>query len=98
MTRGHTCPLPTHEAAPGDRFTCPVCDTVWVNEPFQRLWRYLGSPASMALRWVATLVTFRTVDLIAVGWKKKRNLDVWIGGHWVLVALHSLAAGSLILW
>jgi len=52
----------------------------------------------MALRWMATLVTFRTVELIAVGWKKKRNLDVWIGGHWVLVALHSLAAGSLILW
>lgn len=98
MSRRHACPLPSHESAPGTLFTCPVCDTVWVNEPFQRPWRYLVSPASMALRWVVTAITFRSVDLIAVGWKKKRNVDFWIGGHWVLVAAHSLLAGSLILW
>ncbi len=56
------------------------------------------SPAGMALRWLITLLTFRSIDLIRVGWRRKRGLDLGIAGHWIIVALHSLAVGELVLW
>jgi len=98
MAARHLCELPGDPGHPGTRFTCPVCNTVWVFEPFSRAWRYAVTPAGMALRWFVTLGTFRSVELIWVGWKRKRLLDLGIAGHWILVALHSLAAGALVLW
>jgi len=96
--RRHPCALPTIAERPGSRFQCPVCEAVWVYEPFKRAWRYAVSPGGMAFRWLITLLTFRSVDLIRVGWKRKRGLDLGIAGHWLLVALHSLAVGALVLW
>ena len=96
--RRHPCAPPAGPVQPGARFRCPVCDTVWVYEPFKRAWRYAMSPAGMALRWIITLLSFRSLELITVGWRRKRGLDLGIAGHWLLVALHSVAVGALVLW
>lgn len=98
VRRNHPCTLPTLLAHPGDRFRCPVCQAVWVYEPFKRAWRYAVSPAGMAIRWLVTLITFRALDLITVGWRRKRRLDFGIAAHWLIVAAHSIAVGALVLW
>ena len=75
-----------------------MCETTWIYEPFHRAWRYLVSPAAMLLRWVITLVSFRQVDLITVGWRRRTALNWGIAAHWVIVGINSAAAGALVLW